>query len=228
MTGPYWTDGRVTLYHGDCREVTAWLAADVLICDPPYGRGWSSGAGLKNGDGQGLSRHNAGIAGDEDMTVRDGILALWGDRPAMVFGDPLIGRPETAVQALVYAKPPDAGVRGARGGFRRDAELIYLTGPWPAGIGGMSSVLRTNGLVAGPRGIATRSGHPHAKPVDVMERLIAACPPGVVADPTSGAGATLIAARNQGRPAIGVELEERWCESAAKRLDQSVLFGGAA
>jgi DNA modification methylase len=153
---------------------------------------------------------------------------MGGGRLAMVFGDPLISRPAGTVQVLGYAKPIDAGIKGARAGFRRDLEEVYLVGPWPAGVGGCSSILRTGGLVAGPRGIGTRNGHPHAKPVDVMEQLIAACPPGVIADPFAGSGSTLVAARNLGRPAIGVEIDEEHAEKAARRLSQTILFGDAS
>ena len=221
---PYYSDDVVTLYLGDCREITEWLVADALVTDPPYGRGWRQRGGMTNshGGGHGSLAHD-GIAGDKDTSTRDEALTLWGSRPAIVFGDPLIPHPIGAVQVLAYAKPDDSGIKGAHAGFRRDLEEIYLLGPWPVGIGGMSSILRTRAHVAGPRGLGLRYGHPHAKPVDVMETLIAACPPGVIADPFAGSGSTLIAARNQGRRAIGVELDERDCELIVKRLAQGAL-----
>jgi DNA modification methylase len=124
----------------------------------------------------------------------------------------------------VYRKPPDAGVVGSTTGYRRDVEPVYLTGPWPKRNVEWSSLLVSNARLAGsPSGISARYGHPHAKPVDVLEALIAACPPGVVADPFAGSGSTLVAARNQGRRCIGVEIEERYCELAARRLSQQVL-----
>ena len=228
---PYYADSNVTLYHGDCLEVTEWLAADVLITDPPYGRNWQSGSGLTNAWGRGLgSKPHGGIAGDKDTSARDAALEAWGgDRLAIMFGDLLVQQPAGAVQALIYGKAADAGVKGARGGYRRDAEAVYLIGPWPAAVGGRSSILRSGSWVAGPTSPAYRHGHPHSKPVDLLEQLVMSCPPGVIADPFAGSGSTLVAARNLGRKAIGVELEERYCEIIASRLAQGCLdFGEGA
>lgn len=221
---PYYRDDLVTLYHGKAEEVREWLAADVLVTDPPYGIGWKTGGPMKSPGRRAVSRHNPGIAGDNDTTIRDAVLAAWGGRCAAVFGSPVITPPPNLRQVLFYRKPPDAGVRGATAGFRRDVELIHLLGPWPTGIGGRSSILTTSApSIGNPYAPAARYEHPHAKPVDVMEQLVEACPPGIIADPCAGSGSTLVAARNFGRRAIGVELEERHCETAARRLSQAAL-----
>jgi site-specific DNA-methyltransferase (adenine-specific) len=216
----YYRDARVTLWLGDCREVVEWLAADVLVTDPPYGRAWKQG-NLK-GDA------HAGIAGDSSTAVRDDALKLWGVRPGVVFGDLMLAPPPGTVMPLIYRKPPNAGHRGAVGGWRRDAEGVYLVGSWPSGLGGRSSIVSTvtplQGGGSSPQG---RYGHPHAKPLDVMEALISTCPAGVIADPFAGSGSTLVAARNLGREAIGVEVEERYCEMVARRLAQDCLDFGA-
>lgn len=70
--------------------------------------------------------------------------------------------------------------------------------------------------------------HPTEKPTDLLRHLLSKCPFGVVADPFMGSGSTLRAAKDLGRKAIGVELEERYCEIAAKRMGQEVLFGDVA
>lgn len=221
---PYYEDDLVTLFLGDCREVTEWLAADVLCTDPPYGRAWSQGGGLPSPGRRAKSNARAGIAGDLDTSVRDEAVAMWGAKRAVVFGDLTLAPPSGNKLTLVYRKPPDAGARGAVGGWRRDAEAIYLLGTWPGGIGGRSSIIASGARSQGnPSACAARYGHPHAKPVDVMETLIAACPPGVIADPFAGSGSTLVAARNLGRRAIGVEIDERYAEMAKRRLSQATL-----
>ena len=222
MAEPYWSDDLVTLYLGDCREVTEWLAADVLVTDPPYGIRWSQGAraGTK-------SYAREGIANDQDTAARDAILAQYAG-PAIVFGSPKLPPPTGTRWTLVYQKPPDAGIFGSIAGFRRDWEAIYLVGAWAQDVAARSSVLRTAepsivSITAKRYPNDRGAGHPHAKPLDVMEALINACPPGTIADPFAGSGSTLVAARNLGRRAIGVEIDERYAEQAARRLSQMVL-----
>jgi DNA methylase len=226
---PYYADDLVTLWLGDCREVAGWLEADVLVTDPPYGRGWRQGGNMPSFGKFARGAGHDGIAGDQDTASRDAALDLWGDRPTVVFGDLMLAPPPGNKQTLIYRKPPDAGARGATGGYRRDVEAVYLIGPWASGLGGRSSVLESGARSQGnPYACAARYGHPHAKPVDVMETLIAACPPGVIADPFTGSGSTLVAARNLGRKAVGVELDERYAEKAARRLSQGVLKAAGA
>ena len=149
----------------------------------------------------------------------------------VVFGDLMLAPPAGTKLVCIYAKPVDAGVRGAIGGIRRDAEAIYLGGRWSSGIGGRSSIFSTRRTqVGGSYGIVSQGGgHPHVKALDVLEDLITLAPAGVIADPFAGSGSTLVAAKQLGRRAIGVELEERYCEVIARRLSQGVLdFGGEA
>jgi site-specific DNA-methyltransferase (adenine-specific) len=79
------------------------------------------------------------------------------------------------------------------------------------------------GTLARENGAKTRSMHPNQKPIALMRWCIEKCPPGTVLDPYMGSGTTIRAAKDLGRKAIGIEIEERYCEIAAKRLAQGVL-----
>ena len=152
-----------------------------------------------------------------------------GDKPGVVFGSFFAPFPANVRHILVWQKPRDAGLFGATTPYRRDVEAVFLTGRWPASKAAHSSVVRSRmSMVGGQNSPAGRTGHPHSKPLDLMEQLLVTAPPGIVADPFAGSGATLLAARSQGRRSIGVEIDEAYCELIASRLAQGDLFGGVA
>lgn len=221
---PYYQDDLVTLYHGDCLEVTEWLNADVLVTDPPYGMGLKSGR--SNGREGGFG--DLSIAGDDDTAVRDAAIALWPQRlPGLVFGRWSIPRPAWVKQILIWEKGDHTGMGDLNIPWRPSIEEIYVIGPWPSrvntGLGGGGRISPVYRVMAPTPGKVNGRNHPTEKPVQLMEALIVRCPPGVIADPFAGSGSTLVAAVNQGRKAIGVELEERYCELIAKRLSNQTI-----
>ena len=219
MPEPYYSDPLVALFLGDARELLPFIVADVIVTDPPYGIAWSFHGGGRKGKMRG-TRINPGIAGDEDATLRDAALAMLPDLPAAVFGSFQVPFPAAVRQVLIYRKSADAGLVGSVTGFRRDAEPIFLVGRWPRRDAMRSSVLESH---TGLQRLQATLGHPHAKPLDVLVPLLTMCPPGIVLDPFAGSGSTLVAAKLLGRHAVGIEIEERWCEVAARRCSQEVL-----
>ena len=219
MTDPYYQDDAVTLYHGDCLEITEWLAADVLVTDPPYGTQFSEAnphGGYGRRQNAGLGPEGFTIANDGTTETRDAALALWGDRPALVFGSPRQPDPPIKVADRLVWDKKRPGMNG--GPWRYRHESIYVTAGFVR-----SSDASVSVLTAWP----DQSLHIHAKPLALMEALVECAPPGVIADPFAGSCSTLVAARNLGRRAVGVELDERYCELIATRLSQEVLDLGA-
>lgn len=231
MTAPYYQDEQVTLYHGDCLgtdadwlEVSEWMEADVLVTDPPYGIDYKSGRPHAADGGLATS-----IVGDRDTSLRDSVLAAWGDRPALMFGTWRIPRPQGTRARLIWDTKGALGMGDLSIPWKPSDQEIYVLGHGFKGHRG-SNVLACAPLhsTATPGRVNARQ-HPHQKPVPLLERLIDKCPSGIIADPFSGSGSTLIAARNLGRKAIGVEIDERYCEITARRLDQGCFdFGEGA
>lgn len=217
----FYQDDLVTLYHGDCREITEWLAADVLVTDPPYGMALRSG---HHGDFGDLE-----IVGDSSLELRDYVLEAWGElRPALVFGRWSIERPAGTKTVLTWEKGNHTGMGDLNIPWSPTTEEVYVLGRWPK----RESRGRNGGgrdpatIVAMAPAPARRNGrlHPTEKPLTLATRLVDKCPPGAtVADPFAGSGPFLLAAKMLGRKAIGVELEERYCEIAAQRLLQDAL-----
>jgi site-specific DNA-methyltransferase (adenine-specific) len=225
----YYQDDFVTLYHGDClTEHREWLTADVLVTDPPYGMAYVSSSSKYKGK-------TAAIAGDGDTLARDGVIAAWGKRPGLAFGTWRTPKPESTRLTLTWDKGVSPGMGDLALPWGLSTEEIYVLGSWPAIKPGgrfweggtpsrAASVLRVDTLNSQA---IDRPDHPTPKPIPLMERLIEKCPPGVIADPFAGSGATLLAAKNLGRRVIGVELEEKYCEIIAKRCAQDVFDFGA-
>lgn len=225
---PYYEDEFVTLYNADSlANPQLWTIADVLVTDPPYGIAWDN-----HWDDSKFRRHmrpsgsrHVTIRNDDSLENMECALGLWGSRkPYAVFTTPK-SILRQATQILVWWK--DDGSSGAMGQiahWRRDWEAICLGGHWqdrPSPGKLESSVIRTSESVST---LAKGLLHPTPKPVALMERILEHCEPvWVVCDPFAGSGSTLVAARNLGRRAIGVELEERYCEIAARRLRQMTL-----
>ena len=86
---PYYQDESVTIYHADCRDVLPTMDAAVMLTDPPFGIDYNSGwEGV-------LSRS---IEGDKSVALRDEVLGMWGDLPALVFGSWKAPRPKNAAR----------------------------------------------------------------------------------------------------------------------------------
>lgn len=243
---PYYSDGAVTLYHGDCREVLPTLAADVTITDPPYGQ--------------------TSLAWDRWVT---GWLDLIPDAPLWCFGSLRMFMDRAGeftaagwhlAQDVVWRKHNGSSFHNDR--FRRIHEQVahFYRGEWaeqyrdvqttpdatpsvvrhkcrPTHMGVMADNYRSED--GGPRLMLSviearsehgRAEHPTQKPLGIVSPLIAySCPPeGTVLDAFAGSGTTLVAAKNLGRRAIGIEVDERYCEIAARRLSQEILPLGAA
>jgi len=208
---PYYSDDHVTIYHGDCRDIMPSLTFDVIVTDPPYGMALSSGRGGAFGD--------LNVANDHNVSTRDEALALAPFTPKLVFGRWSAPRPDGVRMVLTWEKGEHVGMGDLALPWKPNTEEVYVIGSGFVGRRG-GCVLRYN---APPPAASQGRRHPTEKPVDLMRDLIGKCPPGVILDPFMGSGSTLRAAKDLGRKAIGIEVEERYCEIAAKRMAQEVL-----
>lgn len=215
----------ITIYHGDCREGEWWLTSDVMVTDPPYGISYRSGYTSDVWDGGSYVFTDGSIAGDGDTSVRDEVLRLWGDKPALVFGSYRASFPRCWKQILVWDKGESAGMGDLEIPWKPNTEPIFVLGKW-----GTRRTQRTSSVLSATNISRLSMGrcHPHMKPVELLRRLISKMPDGVIVDPFMGSGPTLQAAKDLGRRAIGIEIEERYCEAAAKRLQQEALPLGVA
>jgi hypothetical protein len=224
---PYYQDDAVTIYNGDCAAVIGFGVLghfDLLLTDPPYGIGadaaaraaaeqriaangkTKAGRGWKLYDGAGnwdTARPAAGVIRNLVRCATDSI--IWGGN---YFADCL----PISQGWIVWDK-------GQREFSLADGELAWTS---------FDCALR---IIDVPRGRALQDGkqHPTQKSLEVISRCIAYADrnatraPYSILDPFMGSGTTLRAAKDLRRKAIGIEIEEKYCEIAAKRMQQEVL-----
>lgn len=215
---PYYESGGITIYHGEAAQIIPYLKpVDLLLTDPPYGIGEAAGKNKSRGK----------LAVAQDFGNQD-----WDNRPiepwlidmarakatwSIIFGGNYYAFPPTSCW-LVWDK--DNGASDFA-----DCELAWtnlrkavrrLKWRW-AGM-----LQEHGGRHKEPR------WHPTQKPLEVMKWALSHAPEDVktVLDPFMGSGTSLLAAKELGRCAIGIEREERYCEAAVKRLAQENLFTG--
>lgn len=221
LPAPYYADDLVTLYHGDCREILPLLGTDfAVVSDPPYGMAWNTDASRFSGGKFKAKRGSARpvIVADEVPFDPAPLVAyprcvLWGFNH---FHQKL-----DKGTLFVWIKKPAERY----GTFLSDADIGWMKG----GHGIYVHYAPWEGIVRGDEH-AQRSVHPTQKPLPLMrwciERVGGSDP---ILDPYAGSGTTLVAAKQIGRKAVGIEIEERYCAVAAARLSQNVLdLGGAA
>lgn len=240
---PYYSDDYVTIYHGDCLRLMDQIVSesvDVVFTDPPYSSGARNAGMLR---ARGSMRRNAEaddswIGGDNltahgfAMLVRlIGVETLRVTRRDGHFFSFIDWRQSPVLQGAIEASgwSPRALLvwdkihYGMGNGFRQQCEFILH-----ASKGTGDNFLRHDlGTVFRDKRQPDSLGHPTVKPAAVVELCLSAVP-GDVLDPFCGSGTTLVAAKNLGRRAIGIEIEERYCEIAAERCRQEVLDLGVA
>ena len=208
-------NGNIQLYCADCRDVISHLGkVDAVVTDPPYGIGWKRGQNNAR-----KSKLHKGIQNDHSTECRDIVLGCFENIPSVVFGSFYAPYPALTKQVLIWNKPPDSGLYGSVTGFRRDAEPIFLVGPWPVKTVERSSVFRT---IEGQAGIVTKTGHPHTKPVDLMSELIEMVNAETILDPFTGSGTTGVAAVKLKRKFIGIEIDPQYFEISVRRIKEAL------
>ncbi|MFW2369107.1 MAG: DNA-methyltransferase [Desulforhopalus sp.] len=215
MFKPYYQDDSCTIYHGDCREILPVLEpVDLVLTDPPYGINLNTDCSrFKRNDGRLDTRIRAGnnvpVTGDKG-SFEPSFLLEYGKRQ-IIWGWNHFPEKLKRGACLVWIKTSER----AFGKFLSDAELAFLS----SGYGVFCRKDFENKANSKSR------VHPTQKPLGLFKWCIEkhGGNPDLILDPFMGSGTTLRAAKDLGRKAIGIELEEKYCEIAAKRLAQEVL-----
>ena len=229
---PYYQDSAVTIYYGDCLEIMPKLEAesvDLVLTDPPYGVDYVTNHRAR-GD---VLVHE--IAGDSSLktyiaSIYHAARLLKQDRHWYSFAAPLSTSGELlealALAGLSYKNllvwdKQNQSVGDLTGDYGRAWEPIIFAHKGRRDLFGS----RDPNILRFSRGSGATYEHPTQKPVKMMQYLIqtSTLQGELIVEPFMGGGGVVKAAKDLGRRAIGIEIEERYCEIAAKRCAQEVL-----
>jgi len=245
---PYYEKNGHIIYHGDCLEVLSSLekkSIDLIWTDPPYGNDNGSGdwaesrVGVKGARKAPLER----ISNDSEKawkSILPRFLSLSTPllKPQSAFCCSISGGGGSPPRFAQLAQMMDAEMRffqavvwdkSARGNglgwrYRRNYEFIMVGHPKSGKLGWADEEVAVPNITR----IAPEPNqlHPTQKPPSLIAQFIHwhTHKGDLVVDPFMGSGSTIVAARDLGRKSIGIEIDEKYCEIAADRLRQEVLF----
>jgi DNA modification methylase len=207
---PYYEHDGITIYCANCEDVLPIDYADLVLTDPPYGIGESSRKNQSRGQKTTPTDYGFYNWDTQPASDRAIYLARTGGDAAILWGGNFFTLPPQS-KWLVWDK--------LNSGDFADCELAWTNLP------GAVRIFRHmwNGMLRASERDGPR-WHPTQKPIALMKWCLSFVPDAkLIVDPFCGSGSTLLAAKSTGRRAIGIDIEERYCEIAAKRLSQGVL-----
>ncbi len=206
---PYYEKGGITIYHGDCLEILPSIKADIVIADPPYNYGMDYGVARDD------------YTRDE---YRD-LCGRWFDSMRLT-GQRVVVFPGHGNMDVWFAikRPSAVGCWYKPGNSGSSVAGFVEWEPWMYWAGN-KAMLRGSDTIRAPVSNQSFVGsHPCPKPLALIKKLLWKDTGNLVVDPFMGSGTTLVAAACMGRDAIGIEINENYCEIAAKRLSQGEMF----
>jgi site-specific DNA-methyltransferase (adenine-specific) len=220
---PYYEEPGITIYHGDCREILPMLPkVDLVLTDPPYGINLGNHLGARdNRTDHVLIKGSYASYEDSLENLRNIVIpavemAINGATRGIVFcAGQHIGEYPKAASVGGFFFPAAQG-RNCWGFNSCATALLY--GP------GCRVELGSKATMISVTEASPKNGHPCPKPLRAIQHFVdlGSEPGNLILDPFMGSGTTLVAAKRLGRRAIGIEIEEKYCEIAARRLENDM------
>jgi len=216
---PYYQDDYCTIYHGDCRDILPSLPkVDLVLTDPPYGiNGASGNVNVLRG-----KANYSGVFADTPEYIETVVIPIISLCIKKATGVAVT----TGIRCLHLYPPcdsfgcfyqPSATGMQVFGFVDSQPILYYGRNPTLKNMGKRLSHLMVH--------VDRNTDHPCPKPIQEWKKIMANCSleQQTILDPFMGSGTTLRAAKDLRRKCIGIEIEEKYCEIAVKRLRQEVL-----